>query len=175
MAAHDKWFISDTHFFHANILKFVDDKGHRIRPFNSLEEMHEVMIERWNSVVKSHDYIYHLGDVTFKYDGVFNNLMHRLNGHKRLTVGNHDKLKNPGLLQHFDKVMFWHGFREENFTATHMPLRLDGIRDGQFCVHGHTHQNKLSDPHYINVCVETRNYTPVHIDEIVGEIRCVTS
>lgn len=167
---HEKWFIGDTHFFHANILKFTDKDGKRIRPFNSLEEMHEIMIERWNSVVKYNDYVYHLGDVTFQYNGDFNNLMHRLNGNKRLIVGNHDKLKQPGLLQHFSKVMLWHGFKEQNFTATHIPLRLDSLRDGAFNVHGHTHQNILEDKHYINVCVEIRNYTPVHLDTIISEI-----
>ncbi len=168
---HDKWFISDTHFFHTNMLKFVDDQGHRIRPFNSLEEQHELMAERWNKVVKDNDYVYHLGDVTFQYHKPFQELMWRLKGDKRLIVGNHDKLKQEGLLKHFSKVMLWHGFREENFTATHIPLRLDSLRDGKFNVHGHTHQHCLEDPHYINVSVEVRDYTPVHMDTILKEIK----
>ncbi len=77
------------------------------------------------------------------------------------------------MLQHFDKVMFWHGFKDENFTASHMPLRLEGLRDGDFNVHGHIHQNKMEDPHYINVSVEVRDYTPVNMDTIVFEIKCV--
>lgn len=171
MAVHEKWFISDTHFFHANILKFLDDQGHRIRPFNSLEEMHEIMIERWNYMVKPDDYVYHLGDVTFQYHGKFNELMHRLNGDKRLILGNHDKVKQPGLLQHFSKVMVWHGFKEENFTATHFPHRLESLRDGAFNVHGHIHQNHMEDLHYINVSVEVRDYYPVHMDQILKEIK----
>ena len=86
----------------------------------------------------------------------------------------YDKLKQEGLLKHFSKVMLWHGFKEENFTAVHIPLMLSSLRDGKFCVHGHTHKNKLTDPHYINVCVEVRNYTPVHIDEIIQEIKDVS-
>lgn len=171
MALHDKWFTSDHHFFHANILKFVNDQGKRIRPFNSLEEMHELMIERWNGLVKPQDFVYHLGDVTFQYHGPFNNVMSRLNGQKRLVVGNHDKLKNPSLLKWFDKVMLWHGFKEQDFTASHMPLRLESLRDGHFNVHGHTHQNSLEDTHFINVCVEVRDYYPVHIDTLVKEIK----
>lgn len=69
---HDKWFISDTHFFHTNILKFTDKDKKRIRPFNSLDEMHEHMIKQWNYVVKDNDYVYHLGDVTFQYHKGFN-------------------------------------------------------------------------------------------------------
>ncbi len=167
---HDKWFISDTHFFHTNILKFTGNDGKRIRPFDSLEEMHEIMIANWNGVVKDNDYVYHLGDVTFQYHGPFNNLMHRLKGKKRLIVGNHDKIWNPALIANFEKADLWKGFKEANFTASHMPLPLEGLRDGAFNVHGHVHQNSLSKPGYINVSVEVRHYTPVNIEEIIQEI-----
>ena len=170
--AHDKWFISDTHFFHENILKFTDDSGQRIRPeFEIMEEMHETMIERWNSVVKPQDYVYHLGDVTFRYGSEFNNLMHRLKGKKRLIVGNHDKIWNPMLISNFEKVELWKGFKEHNFTATHIPLMLESLRDGAFNVHGHVHSNSLNKPGYINVSVEVRNFTPVNIDEIFEETK----
>lgn len=167
---HDKWFISDTHFFHANILKFVDKQGQRIRPFSSLEDMHEYMIAKWNSVVNDNDYIYHLGDVTFRYGKEFNELMSRLKGRKRLILGNHDRVKGTDLLKWFEKLDLWKGFKENNFTASHMPLPLENLRDGAVCVHGHVHQNTLNKPGYINVSVEVRNYTPVHIDEIGKEI-----
>ena len=157
--------------FHSNILKFTDDAGVKIRPFASIEEMHEVMIERWNSVVKPQDKVYHLGDVTFRYGGEFTNLMSRLRGHKRLIVGNHDKIWDPNLIRSFDKVDLWKGFKDFNFTASHFPLNLDTLRDGAFNVHGHVHANSLKDKNYINVSVEVRNYTPVNIDEIVQEMR----
>lgn len=169
-AKHEQWFTSDTHFFHANILKFTGANGKRIRPFGSLEEMHELMIERWNKCVRPQDYVYHLGDVTFQYHGKFNELMSRLNGHKRLIVGNHDQLKNPNLFRWFDKVDLWRGYKEHNFTLSHIPLRLDSIRNGKFNVHGHIHQNRMEDLHYVNVCVEVRDYTPVHLDTILEEI-----
>lgn len=170
---HEKWFISDTHFFHSNMLKFVDNHGHRVRPFGSVEEMHELMIARWNSCVKDNDYVYHLGDVTFRYDKPFNELMSRLKGHKRLIVGNHDKIWNPSLRTWFEKVDVWKGFKQENFTATHFPHLLSGLRDGDFNVHGHMHQNHMADPHYINVSVEARDYYPVHMDKILEEINYV--
>lgn len=171
MSVHEKWFISDTHFFHTNMLKFTDDKGKRTRPFNSLEEMHEYMIKKWNDVVDDNDYVYHLGDVTFQYHKPFNELMSRLKGKKRLIVGNHDKIWNPALQRWFEKAELWHGFKEYNFTAVHMPLPIQGLRDGAYCVHGHVHQNSLKNPNYINVSVEVRDYTPVHIDQIAEEIK----
>lgn len=169
---HEKWFISDTHFFHSNILKFTGDDGKRIRePFNSLEEMHETMIQNWNSLVKDNDYVYHLGDVTFRYDGAFNNLMSRLKGQKRLIVGNHDKLKNPALHIHFEKIELWKGFSDKEagvaFTASHFPLPEYMLRNGCHNAHGHIHQNKSREAHQFNLSVENINYTPMHIDELV--------
>lgn len=168
------WFTSDTHFFHANILGFKNSDGSPVRPFKSVKEMHEVMIQNWNSVVKPQDHVWHLGDVTFYYGKGFNELMSRLNGKKRMLVGNHDKLRPQNFLalsNHFEKIEYWRGFKEGNFTCTHMPHPLGSLRDGAFNVHGHTHGRCLSDPHYINVCVEVRNFTPVHYDTILSEIK----
>jgi calcineurin-like phosphoesterase family protein len=168
----DRFFISDTHFFHANILRFLNGDGSRLRrEFESVEEMHETMIERWNAVVKHNDRVYHLGDVTFSYKQEFRGLMHRLNGKKRLILGNHDRVKGTVLLDYFERLELWRGFHEHDFTATHIPLRLDSLRDGRFNVHGHTHRGVMDDPHYINVCVEHRGYAPVHLDTILAEIR----
>lgn len=170
---HEKFFVSDTHFFHANILKFTDGNGQNIRQFNSVEDMNEKMVEKWNSVVKDGDNVYHLGDVTFNYDKPFRSLMSRLRGNKRLILGNHDKIKGTVLLDYFQKVDLWKGFPDKDgkgFTCSHIPLMLSSLRDGQFNVHGHIHQNDMDDLHYINVCVEKRNYTPVHMDTILAEI-----
>lgn len=40
------WFTSDTHWGHSKIIE------HSHRPFESIGEMDEVLIERWNKVVK---------------------------------------------------------------------------------------------------------------------------
>ena len=64
--ARDIWVMSDTHFRHKNILTFRDSStGKLVRgdDFASVDEMDEHMIERWNSVVKQGDLVYHLGDV----------------------------------------------------------------------------------------------------------------
>lgn len=167
----EKWFISDTHFFHTNILKFQDDKGNRIRPFKDLDEMHSRIVYNWNKAIQPSDFVYHLGDVTFQYHKPFQELMWSLNGDKRLIVGNHDKLKQEGLLKHFSKVMLWHGFKEQNFTAIHIPIQQRSLRDGNYCVHGHEHQNPPKDYHCLSVCVELRDYKPVHIETLVKEIK----
>lgn len=166
---HEKWFISDTHFFHSNILKFLRDDGKRLRhEFHNLEDMHEFMVKQWNYLVKDNDYVYHLGDVTFRYDGAFNNLMSRLRGKKRLIVGNHDKLGNPALGKHFEKIELWKGFSDKEasiaFTASHFPLPQYVLRNGKHNAHGHIHFRDSPEGHQRNLSVEVINYTPVHID-----------
>lgn len=167
----EKWFISDTHFFHTNILKFLNPDKSRLRPFNSLQEMHNLIIHNWNCMIENNDKAYHLGDVTFQYHKPFQELMYQLKGDKRLIVGNHDKIKQEGLLKHFSKVELWKGFKDLNFTCSHMPLREGHFRDGAYNVHGHLHKNIINSPLYINVCVENTGYRPIHVDEIIEDIK----
>ena len=171
----DIWFISDHHFFHDNILKFTDDNGKLIRPgFKDTDEMNWFMVEKWNSVVKPQDKVWHLGDVSFKTvekAAELDNLLGKLHGHKRMLAGNHDNLKSPALHKHFEKIELWKGFKAEGFTCSHIPLRLESLRDGAVCVHGHIHQNLMKEKGYINVCVEVRDYTPVHMDTLIKEVK----
>ena len=78
------YFIADTHFNHENIIKYCN------RPFKNTEEMNEYIIKKWNSVVKSEDIVYHLGDVGFGTIDELKKLLAKLNGTKILVMGNHD-------------------------------------------------------------------------------------
>lgn len=52
------YFTADLHFKHDNIIK------HCNRPFQSVEEMDNQLLDNWNKTVKSNDEIYILGDLT---------------------------------------------------------------------------------------------------------------
>jgi calcineurin-like phosphoesterase family protein len=169
----DIFFISDTHFDHANILKFEDNEGKKFRGdiFKDVSEMNEVMIDNWNEIVKPQDIIYHLGDVTFRVKDL-GRIMSRLNGHKRLLVGNHDDPKNFELTRWFEKVGMWRLFKDEGFICTHVPIRADQFRyKVTHNVHGHIHQNTIDDEQYVNVCVEKTNYMPLSMDEVIQKCR----
>jgi calcineurin-like phosphoesterase family protein len=167
------WVISDTHFNHANILKFEDKLGKPCRVFADVDEMNETMIANWNSVVKPQDKVYHLGDVLFGLDKPewLDANFKRLNGKKRLVVGNHDNIKL--LSQWFREVMLWRDFSEFGLLLTHVPVHQSTLKDSHrfgegsmVNVHGHIHQNASPDGPYKCVCVEQTNYTPVNIDEL---------
>jgi len=165
------WFISDTHFQHANILKFTDNEGNLIRNFSSVEEMDEHMVERWNSVVKPGDKVYHLGDVFMGNKETFVPLWKRLNGRKRLVLGNHDDAMFFAQKALVDKIEVWRNFPEHGFIATHIPLNecsmyFHRLGKEAFNVHGHLHNNASPTPRHINISVEQINYTPVHVEEL---------
>ena len=46
------FFTSDTHFGHAKMLTFYNYDGVREKPFDTVEECDELMIENWNKVVR---------------------------------------------------------------------------------------------------------------------------
>ena len=169
------WVISDTHFHHANILNFVDSKtGLKVRPeFTSVDEMDEVMIERWNSVVNKGDKVYHLGDVFIGDKDKFKRLWPKLNGTKNLIVGNHDDIKFLSSGGFFKSVYLERKFRDMKLHLSHIPLHqtqheTGAPGSGNFLVnvHGHIHQNPSPEGRYINMSVEAINYTPVDIEDI---------
>lgn len=169
----DFWICSDHHFGHANILKFKDDKGNLIRPnFDDVEDMDEKLIKWHNELVGQYDKVYFLGDVSFKLD-VYHRVLPRLNGKKRLILGNHDKFNMGEYVRHFEKIYeSWQPLR--NVVFTHRPILLgDHDHHGKLTIniHGHTHQNIVKDNRYFNMCVEVRNYRPLHWTELAKEIK----
>lgn len=81
--------IADTHFGDASIIRAIG------RPFDSIEEMDNFMIEKWNSVVSKDDDIIVVGDFLAlpkenKKEYVFD-ILSKLNFKNiELVMGNHD-------------------------------------------------------------------------------------
>lgn len=156
------WVLSDTHFGHANILKFKREDGSPLRSFANPDEMDEYMIERWNSVVKPSDHVYHLGDVAMRREHI--RLIGRCNGHKRLVRGNHDIYKTKDYLPYFEEI---YGIRVlDNLIFTHIPIHPDSLGRFTANIHGHIHANKSPEGPYCNVSVEAIDYTPVALEDL---------
>lgn len=153
------WFTSDTHFGHANILTYENIA----RPFKDLHEMSTALIERWNSVIKPNDTVYHLGDFCFGRANM--HIAELLNGKKRLILGNHDTYPINEYMWFFDRIYgakMW-----EKCILTHIPVHPSTLKSRWLLnVHGHTHSRQVPDEGYFNVSVECHNLTPVHADII---------
>ena len=164
--------ISDTHFGHANILTFKRDDGTPLRPFTSVEEMNETMVDNWNKVVRPSDKIYHMGDMGYVNATQFDSFMSRLNGTKVLIRGNHDDhLKLNQLAKHFKDVRAMHIL--DKMLLTHIPIHPSSLGRWRINIHGHLHANivrhadtNAEDLRYLNVCVEHTNYTPIDFESV---------
>jgi calcineurin-like phosphoesterase family protein len=164
------------------IYKFKLADGSPARDFSSVEEMDEVMIQRWNEVVRPCDKIYNLGDVCFKIE-VLDSVMPRLLGHKRLIRGNHDTFQTNKYLQYFDEVYASRVL--DRILFTHIPVHPESMRGFKGNVHGHTHQAAAYPPvcqikkesqqvrwvPYLNLCVEKTSYRPVDLETLKKMIR----
>lgn len=183
----DIWLVSDTHFFHKNILQFTIKKNGKEVPLRpqwyvppdkwmdeglvryNLDLMNDYMRDQWNSVVKDGDIVYHLGDVTMP-NAEFGQFWATLRGAKRLVLGNHDDAKL--LHGYFKKIYLERIFREFNIQLSHIPLHPGSIKPGCVNVHGHIHDSEVMtmtgapDFRYYCVCVERTDYRPVHIEEV---------
>lgn len=156
--------IADTHFGHANILKFLRKDGTFLREFDSIEEHDEQLIQNWNSVVKPYDKVYHLGDIGFTNFTKLSEKLSRLHGDKILIKGNHDNFKLSQYAQHFRDVRAYHNL--DKFLLSHIPIHQESVSRWTANIHGHVHDNTLQDNKYVNVSVENINYTPIAFEEI---------
>lgn len=94
-----RYYIADQHFYHRSLLTSMDK-----RPFSTVEEMNQYMIDQWNSRVKPDDEVIILGDFSMGNGLLTSQILLQLSGVKCLIVGNHDGkfLRDPN----FDYSMF---------------------------------------------------------------------
>lgn len=190
-----RFFTSDTHFGHSNIIKFEAEN----RPFSSTEEMDEVLIERWNAVVRPRDIVYHLGDAIMGDFKAGVEKMKRLNGQKILVPGNHDRIFSgakagyaakwfPAYREVFEIVAAEQTFtnldhsRNMRIAMCHFPYEGDSqgedryadmrpVDNGLPLVHGHVHGQWKFNGRQFNVGVDVNDLTPVSEDEVIEWVK----
>lgn len=161
---------ADTHFNHENILKFTD------RPWSTLEEMNEGLIDRWNAKVGPRDDIWHLGDFAFIHpDGIpIDELFARLNGRKHLVVGNHDEKNSRVMKLPWVKIEHLAKLRYEGRRAVmcHYPLETWAYAHrGVLMFHGHSHGTlQRVIPHRFDVGVDAlgkhADHGPIDVEDL---------
>ena len=164
-------FIADLHFGHENMAKK--------RGFNSAHEHDEYIIEMWNKVVHKQDLTYILGDVTMESAKPYP-LLSRLNGMKKIVLGNHDRASDvPELLKYVQCVS---GLtRYKGIWLSHCPVHpMELEHRVPRVIHGHIHENivevwvtflgfnifKRVDRRYHGVSCEQVNYTPKTLEQL---------
>ena len=177
----DVFFSSDTHFCHNQPFLYEP------RDFQSVEEMNEAIIERWNKVVKPDDVVYHLGDIMLNDDIKGIECLRRLNGQIFLIYGNHDTDRRKNFIAEecpYKMIGGWYAipikYGKFSFFLSHYPTITSNFDDKYFSqhvinLHGHTHQKtnflNPANPFMYHVGLDSHNCTPIHIDDIIKDIR----
>jgi calcineurin-like phosphoesterase family protein len=157
--------ISDTHFGHANICKFLRTDGTKLRHWDDVDEMDKALINNWNNVVGVNDKVYHLGDVFINRKHRF--ILNHLNGKKVLIKGNHDIFDLENYTPFFKDIRAYH--KLDKCILSHIPIHPRQLGRFKGNIHGHLHEHIVSDsqgkpdPRYMTVCVEHINYTPIEL------------
>lgn len=157
-------FISDLHLGHENMAKK--------RGFSCARDMNDLILSRWQDTVKKGDVTYILGDLTMERKQPLE-LLSKLRGHIKVILGNHDR---PQDVKEIIKYVNWVGGMyqikvnggKDSAFLTHCPIHpneLDYRVKWNIC--GHTHENSIPDPRYINVSAEVIDYTPKTFEELI--------
>jgi calcineurin-like phosphoesterase family protein len=163
------FFTSDSHFGHKNVIEYCR------RPFESVEQMNDGLIEQWNSVVGKNDTIYHLGDFGwFKKRHELDAVLGRLQGHIHLVRGNHDHkpIKNHERfiwVKDYYELRFDDNGVEQLIVMCHYPIESWNQRHrGAWHIHGHTH-GSFESPTWqrrIDIGADCHNYKPISYEQL---------
>lgn len=154
--------IADTHFSHKAILEYSAP----YRPFSTIEEHDNFLVESWNSIVDKRDTVWHLGDVVL---GGVNSLsiLSRCNGIKKLIMGNHDRYPTKEYLKYFNAV--YGAIELKGALLSHIPV-ADTQKYRYRCnIHGHMHDGVMEDPWYKCVSVERTGLKPILLKEVLND------
>lgn len=171
------WLTSDTHFGHNK------DFVWKARGFDSVEEMNEAIVKRWNNVISPEDEVYHLGDFMLNNNENGLELLRQLNGHIHLIIGNHDTETRLKLFEQEPKIVDIQYATiikcgKQYYFLSHYPTITANYDDKPYHQHlinlfGHTHQlNHFynDNPFMFNVGMDSNDCYPMNLKTISTQI-----
>lgn len=178
--------VSDTHFGHAGVCRFLREDGTKLRPWDNPEDMDEFMVKAWNQRVRPNDKVYHLGDVVINKRAL--KTLGRLNGDKVLIRGNHDIFRDTEYREYFRELRAYHVMN--GCILSHVPVHEASLGRFGVNIHGHLHANRVKrvigidtlgtapelvygtepDVRYHCVCVEQTGFAPILLEDVFKRI-----
>lgn len=163
----DKYFTADQHFGHAKIIKYQ-------RPqFNNVDEMDQVMIDRWNETVPARADVYCLGDIFLCQTERAITILDQLNGRIHLVRGNHD-YKMARVVK--DRFVWIKDRYELKIRQDNQSIILDHYAGrtwnkaihGSWQLYGHSHGNLPDDSNLLafDVGVDCHDFYPVSYSQV---------
>lgn len=162
-----RYLAADCHFGHAEVLEYTD------RPFASVGEMNETLLEKWNAAVDPDDEIIYLGDLAVPSEPTtVRRWLRRLHGDITFVVGDHDGgVRRSGAVTARREYRFEAGGRR--FVCVHDPADASPDRE-EWLLYGHHHDMRPTEFPFVdpenrrsNVSVELTGYEPVPVPELL--------
>jgi calcineurin-like phosphoesterase family protein len=158
-----RWWTSDLHFGHANVIEYCK------RPFKNVHEMNQLLASRWNERVKPEDDVMFLGDWCLNPKFYF--WLKYLNfNHLYIVRGNHDRpsklmamLADDLSMQHLLGKVSVHDqmtveIGDKKFFCVHRPLQSS---DEIPTICGHVHERWLFLKPGVVIGEHSRSYDKV--------------
>jgi Predicted phosphoesterase or phosphohydrolase len=160
------FFIADTHFHHVNknggIIRYCN------RPFASIEEMDETIIQNWNAKIKPGDRVYHCGDFCWGNREEILKMTRRLRGHIILMEGNHDNIGDPKNYGFSSKHKLLEiKLNGKYITLCHYAMRVfNKSHFDAWALYGHSHGTLPPEGKTWDVGVDYNNFEPLEFEEL---------
>lgn len=165
---------ADTHFGHALMLKPEACD----RPYSSVDEMDQALIDNWNAIVHPRDTVWHLGDFAMGLDERrVAQIFYALNGTKKLVVGNHDTDKKGNILLSLQRLQWAEIVHAAEIMHDGQRIILshyagyawNAQHRGAYQAFGHSHGKLLGMPGSIDVGVDAQDFKPIAAEEFVRQ------
>lgn len=157
------FFAGDMHLGHRNIIKYCN------RPFKSVEEMNETLIDNWNKVINKFDTVIVNGDFSLVGKDKCIEFGQRLKGRKILVLGNHDSCSLKTYYEAGFEIVSKYPIVFDNFAiVSHQPLFVNE-NSPYGNIYAHVHDNPMyQDVTSTTFCtsMERINFTPISYEEI---------
>ena len=149
------WFTADEHYGHFNIIRYCN------RPFSSVEEMDNCIIQNHNAMVSTSDTVIHVGDFTLERKERAALYIKQLKGNHTFLQGSHDYwLKNS--------IQMWERTIEGIYVvAFHYAMRRwPKSHYGSIQVYGHSHGKLPPEGLQYDVGVDNNSFCPVSFETL---------
>lgn len=145
-----RYFTSDPHFGHKNIVNFERTR------FNTIEEHDTFLLKQylsWAKKLKQNDELYILGDWG---DTSYLWIITQFQCKTIFVYGNHDKQIDKSLFEEvFDEVYEYPIWLSNKLVVSHIPV---AVWEDTINVHGHLHSSVLDSDNYICCSVHVADY-----------------
>ena len=139
------YYIGDLHLFNRN--QTDEGRNYDRRPFATVEEMNQYILERWNAKINNGDTVYILGDMAMRgKNSALLALVAQLKGKKILFRGNHDDLSDYRYQRLFEEITDYREIADSfdgktyKLCLMHYPILMwNGQHRGSILLYAHTH------------------------------------